>query len=621
MKKFLILIAFLFSVAFGYSQSRVNVIRVSSDSAVISNSNMPVGTLVLNTSVNTMYMLAELYEAGDALRDISTKVVISGLYGDSGNLYLATNVTPPVSIPKYLVVNPDGSTSYAAGSGGVDTLWLLSGTTLYNRSDVSTVKVNNADLWVTDQARIDGHIKNVTPLIAYDVPNPRIVIQNASDSSFYYMPLSSIGAGSYSGWQSDTVRGVVYLTDTTDYVGIGTTYPDESLDVVGNIKADTSKFDYYLGTTGISTSGDTIFVYTYGSTVTIDTVIVPVGLAPDSVLWVNSGDTTINRFDYPVRVETPVSFTGLRDESRIGYILGINYTGDGNVYPVQIPTLADTLMYSGGGVWTKDSTKNSVYLTHLTDKVGIGTNAPTEALQVKGHMALDSIDIKPTRYFLMWDSTDKSIVRMDTTGVGGASSSEWYREGNYITPINYSDTVLIGSSLAFMTPDAQLDINGTAHLRDSTTFGARTAFYDESLFYAWLTINSSPDDASGMGFSGQSSVQTAGEMLTTGDLCYMKSDGKLWKADASSSTTIPALWICTGDMLPGEAFPFLEKGYIYDPSWTWTVGHMLYLSTTSGAITQTAPSSGGEYIQPIGIATKSNVIYFTPSPIFTAVVP
>jgi len=110
---------------------------------------------------------------------------------------------------------------------------------------------------------------------------------------------------------------------------------------------------------------------------------------------------------------------------------------------------------------------------------------------------------------------------------------------------------------------------------------------------------------------------TVGAVIYVGDFVYSPADGDYELASASASTTFP----CTGLICRSAGIDkptyILQEGYIRLNSWTWTktggVGDLLYLSTTAGDATQTAPSSTDEYIQIIGRVIGPDVIYFNPS--------
>lgn len=122
--------------------------------------------------------------------------------------------------------------------------------------------------------------------------------------------------------------------------------------------------------------------------------------------------------------------------------------------------------------------------------------------------------------------------------------------------------------------------------------------------------------------AGFVSVMTAGENLSFGDLCYRKSDGKWWKANAGSATTMPGCVVSLGTILTDDTGEFALPGssqFIRNDSWSLTVGGLIYASTTSGGITQTAPSSTGDQVQVIGYAYTSTIINFDPSLILVEV--
>lgn len=118
-------------------------------------------------------------------------------------------------------------------------------------------------------------------------------------------------------------------------------------------------------------------------------------------------------------------------------------------------------------------------------------------------------------------------------------------------------------------------------------------------------------------YSGVTITGTAGEDLAFGDVCYRKSDGKYWKADANQATTMPGVVLCLQaiDESVSATGEFLKYGFIRDDSWTaWTVGGLLYVSAAAtGAMVQTAPSGAGDQVQVLGYAYSAKVIFFNPS--------
>jgi hypothetical protein len=109
---------------------------------------------------------------------------------------------------------------------------------------------------------------------------------------------------------------------------------------------------------------------------------------------------------------------------------------------------------------------------------------------------------------------------------------------------------------------------------------------------------------------------TYGESITMGDLLYFKSDGKVYKADATSIATakIPCMGLALATASSGSNDVLLKGIYRDDSRYNFTVGGTVYLSTTAGVETQTQPAATDNIVQVVGIATHADRIYFRPSP-------
>lgn len=98
-----------------------------------------------------------------------------------------------------------------------------------------------------------------------------------------------------------------------------------------------------------------------------------------------------------------------------------------------------------------------------------------------------------------------------------------------------------------------------------------------------------------------------------GYVCRMHSDGKMRYADADAIATANVIAMATGELVEDESGDFLLMGLATFNSWTWTVGGILYLSTTGTEMTQTPPSGSGDVVQVVGVALSATTIYFNPS--------
>lgn len=130
-----------------------------------------------------------------------------------------------------------------------------------------------------------------------------------------------------------------------------------------------------------------------------------------------------------------------------------------------------------------------------------------------------------------------------------------------------------------------------------------------SLTASQLSLDSTPDtDETANGIKATKTVDS--NATGFGALLFLASDGNYDEADASASSTMP----CTALALESGtgSKQILKHGYVRDDSWSWTPGGLVYVSTTTGALTQTAPSGTGEYVQIVGNAESATILYFNP---------
>ncbi len=105
---------------------------------------------------------------------------------------------------------------------------------------------------------------------------------------------------------------------------------------------------------------------------------------------------------------------------------------------------------------------------------------------------------------------------------------------------------------------------------------------------------------------------TAGEGFSFGEVGYIASTGKILKGDADAIATAGAVVMALATIATDASGDFLLHGFVRNDAWSWTPGNILYLSTTSGAVTATQPSGTDDVIQILGIATHADRMYFHP---------
>jgi len=130
-----------------------------------------------------------------------------------------------------------------------------------------------------------------------------------------------------------------------------------------------------------------------------------------------------------------------------------------------------------------------------------------------------------------------------------------------------------------------------------------------------FSIRHNPAPTTDHTYNGGDETATAGENLVIGDVCYLKSDGKYWKADADSVTTTAGVIRMASTTIAADADGiFIIPGdgcYVRDDTWNWaTIGAELYISVTPGNPTTTAPSGDADVRRIIGHVITADIIEF-----------
>jgi hypothetical protein len=113
---------------------------------------------------------------------------------------------------------------------------------------------------------------------------------------------------------------------------------------------------------------------------------------------------------------------------------------------------------------------------------------------------------------------------------------------------------------------------------------------------------------------------TVGESVAFPDLLYLKSDGKWWKSDADAAATMPGLRMALETKTANQTCSMLVHGRVRNDAWNWTVGGIIYASTTTGELTQTAPSGTTDIVQIVGEAYHADKMIFNPDISFLEII-
>ena len=119
-------------------------------------------------------------------------------------------------------------------------------------------------------------------------------------------------------------------------------------------------------------------------------------------------------------------------------------------------------------------------------------------------------------------------------------------------------------------------------------------------------------------YSGDYAKGVYGDTLVFGDLIYLANADDRWEladadAEASAGDVMLAIALESGD--DGDERLIFLKGYIRDDSWDFTSGgDALYVHTTAGDMSQTAPFGSSDIVRVVGHATADpNIIWFDPA--------
>ena len=119
-------------------------------------------------------------------------------------------------------------------------------------------------------------------------------------------------------------------------------------------------------------------------------------------------------------------------------------------------------------------------------------------------------------------------------------------------------------------------------------------------------------------WDGFTATFMAGENLSVGDVTYLKSDGKMWLADADAESTIDTLLgIACYNVNADSQIIFLLKGFIRYNTWNWSSpGDLLWVHTTGGNPTDSRPTGSGDVCRIVGYAVNADAVFFDPDKTF-----
>lgn len=118
-------------------------------------------------------------------------------------------------------------------------------------------------------------------------------------------------------------------------------------------------------------------------------------------------------------------------------------------------------------------------------------------------------------------------------------------------------------------------------------------------------------------YSGLTTRGVAGETLSFGDSVVVGGDSKWVKTSATSENrTDGHIGVVLASGVLNDNILLLLNGYIRNDSWTFNVGDSVYLSTTSGELTDSEPTTSGELVRIVGYARTASTLWYSPDNTF-----
>lgn len=233
--------------------------------------------------------------------------------------------------------------------------------------------------------------------------------------------------------------------------------------------------------------------------------------------------------------------------------------------------------------------------------VGGGGSAPTGTMVSSGSFAAGA-----------------APVASDTTGTNFQSSKV------ILTAPATTATLTIANNKT-LTANASLTLAGT----DSTTITFQgTDTYVGRTTTDTLSNKTLTDPVNNIASTRSSDDTSAGTYrtglnnsggVTQWDAVYLNGSSQWVLADANGSGTYPCRGLAIATVATANATTIITRGTVRNDAWNWTPGGNIYLSTTAGGLTQTAPTTSGDKQQVIGYALDADTMAVEISPdYFTA---
>jgi hypothetical protein len=411
-----------------------------------------------------------------------------------------------------------------------------------------------------------------------------------------------------------TIEGTVHATKTTSYVllqptggnvGIGTTTPESRLTITNE-----------------------------GSYVGTPQLIINSQLAPTKRL--NVGYDNSNNVAFLQSIDNGVAFTPITLNpnggnvgigtttplSKLSIVHGSSYASANAALSLISSSDPNRSMYAG-----YDNSLNAGFIQAIEQNVafrplllnphggnvGIGTTSPNEKLDVLSASGAQ-LRLTYTDGSVYSDFTTNSagVLLLNTTGNAFAPATS-DNEALGTTALQWSDLFLAeGGVINWDNGDITLTQTGN----ELALAGGNLDIGTNTLRIAG-DIDTDGTPATDDTWTGPSTNSfNAGATIAQWEAVYLdtSSTWQLTDADAASTAGGVMVALATAAGTAASALRVLLPGsFARNDAWAWTVGGPIYLSTTPGALTQTAPSATDDVVRIVGYAVNADTIFWNPS--------
>lgn len=410
---------------------------------------------------------------------------------------------------------------------------------------------------------------------------------------------------------------------------------------------DIGKGCFAIGGACIDLEGGSWVTETPSGTVNGSNVTFTLSATPDTgslSVFLNGGfQTEITTEDYSLSgttitfVDAPLTGSKVRVRYTVG---GLGGGGGGAVTSVSNSDSTLTISPTTGAVVASiNLAKANTWTGGQIFTNATATNATTTNLKVSGQTTLASTltgFLKATAGLIATalidlanDVTGNLPVTNLNSGTNASAVTFWRGDGTWAEATGGSGGA--GTWATTTSTVAGQLTNFPNNTTDIVTIGSNSTttaeyYFDPNLPRASITgrmdrngetrLDGTPDtDHSAVGPT--TATFNAGETMSELFSVFMRSDGTWWKTDAdstASSTSMLGVHLFSSTVSAGSPLLVALPGsFVRDDSFNFTPGQTIYLSTTEGSWTTTAPSGTDDVIRVVGFAVTADVVFFNPS--------